>query len=249
MVKHVAYDTYKKGSEEEMSHEEFIKLVKDAIYDECTDARIVPSILIAHAALLSDWGRSELAIKANNLYKTAASSIFSKKSVYEQTSYSETSSGKLIPLRTSYRVYDSWYDSVTDYIARILNKEKYLAMTECKTLEESLHCYVELTDKETPHLESRIMSFITMYRLDQYDYIRSRHNPFNLAQIGDRGEIVRWLQYELSVRGYKISASFIGDFFDYPTMIAVRDYQKDHGLDPHGILDLKTLKTLVAKES
>ena len=51
-----------------MSHEEFIQIVKTAIYEECTDGRVVTSILIANEAVVSDWGRSEVAMNANNLY-------------------------------------------------------------------------------------------------------------------------------------------------------------------------------------
>ena len=67
----------------------------------------------------------------------------------------------------------------------------------------------------------------------------------NIAQIGDRGEIVRWLQYELRTRGYESKDPFACDFFDYPMMNMVRDYQKDHGLEPHGVVDLKTLRSLL----
>lgn len=51
-----------------MSNNEFIDLVKDAVYEVCLDGRIMPSILIAHAAILSNWGKSDIAINANNLY-------------------------------------------------------------------------------------------------------------------------------------------------------------------------------------
>ena len=229
-----------------MSHEEFIKIVKDAIYEECIDARIVPSILIAHAIIISDWGTDDVAIKANNLFKIKTSTWYTSRESYTCVVLTETSSGKMFQQEVHYRIYDSWRDSVVDYIARMLSKEKYDVMVSLNTTMECVRKYVELTDQSTPHLESRINNIIQNYQLTQYDYIRGKYNPFNIAQIGDRGEFVKWLQYELSSRGYDIVAPFIGDFFDYPTMAALKNYQRDHDLEPHGIVDLKTLKTLIS---
>ena len=79
-----------------MSHEEFIQIVKTAIYEECTDGRVVPSVLIAHAAVVSDWGRSEVAMNANNLYNVTCSSILGGLGSYEATVPTETSSGKRV---------------------------------------------------------------------------------------------------------------------------------------------------------
>ena len=160
---------------------------------------VVPSILIAHAAIVSDWGRSEVAMNANNLYNVTCSSILGSLGAYETTITTETSSGKPIVTKVRYRKYASWHDSVVDYIARMLDKEKYFKLTELQTISELVKCYVQLTDRTTPHLDSRILNIIKMYRLIQYDEIRGRYNPFNIAQIGDRGEIVRWLQYELRI--------------------------------------------------
>lgn len=228
-----------------MSHEEFIQIVKTAIYEECTDGRVVPSILIAHAAVISDWGRSEVAMNANNLYNVTCSSILGGLGSYEASVPAETSSGKLIKTKIHYRKYASWHDSVVDYVERLKDKEKYIELTKLETILELVKCYVRLTDKQTPHLDSRILNVIKTYQLTQYDAIRGKYNPFNIAQIGDRGEIVRWLQYELRTRGYESKDPYVCDFFDYPMMNMVRDYQKDHGLEPHGVVDLKTLCSLL----
>lgn len=228
-----------------MSHEEFIQIVKTAIYEECTDGRVVPSILIAHAAIISDWGRSEVAMNANNLYNVTCSSILGSLGAYETTITTETSSGKVINTKVRYRKYASWHDSVVDYIARMLDKEKYFKLTELQTISELVKCYVQLTDRTTPHLDSRILNVIKMYRLIQYDEIRGRYNPFNIAQIGDRGEIVRWLQYELRTRGYYDKGQYITEFFDYTMMNSIRAYQIDHGLEPHGVVDVKTLRSFL----
>lgn len=195
-----------------MSHEEFIQIVKTAIYEECTDGRVVPSILIAHAAIISDWGRSEVAMNANNLYNVTCSSILGSLGAYETTITTETSSGKIINTKVRYRKYASWHDSVVDYIARMLDKEKYFKLTELQTISELVKCYVQLTDRTTPHLDSRILNVIKIYRLIQYDEIRGRYNPFNIAQIGDRGKLFDGYNMNFGQEGIMIKDSILLNF-------------------------------------
>ena len=195
-----------------MSHEEFIQIVKTAIYEECTDGRVVPSILIAHAAIVSDWGRSEVAMNANNLYNVTCSSILGSLGAYETTITTETSSGKIINTKVRYRKYASWHDSVVDYIARMLDKEKYFKLTELQTISELVKCYVQLTDRTTPHLDSRILNVIKIYRLIQYDEIRGRYNPFNIAQIGDRGKLFDGYNMNFGQEGIMIKDSILLNF-------------------------------------
>ena len=195
-----------------MSHEEFIQIVKTAIYEECTDGRVVPSILIAHAAIISDWGRSEVAMNANNLYNVTCSSILGSLGAYETTITTETSSGKIINTKVRYRKYASWHDSVVDYIARMLDKEKYFKLTELQTISELVKCYVQLTDRTTPHLDSRILNVIKIYRLIQYDEIRGRYNPFNIAQIGDRGKLFDGYNMNFEQEGIMIKDSILLNF-------------------------------------
>lgn len=228
-----------------MSNNEFIDLVKDAVYEVCLDGRIMPSILIAHAAILSNWGKSDIAINANNLYNVQCPPLLVGES-YVVNDTINTITGKSVNNVVHYRVYSSWKESVIDYIERIMIKPKYDELIHINNIDECVSTYSRLTDKSNKALPLKLMKLIRKYSLTQYDIVRGKHNPYNIAQIGDKGELVRWLQYELMIRGYKGDGFFITSFYDYQTMLAVKDYQKNNNIDPSGIVDLKTLKTLIS---
>lgn len=65
--------------------------------------------------------------------------------------------------------------------------------------------------------------------------------PKKNVRIGSRGNDVRWLQYELNKRWYKLTVDGIAG---EKTISALIDYQKQHGLTPDGICGPKTIDSL-----
>lgn len=65
--------------------------------------------------------------------------------------------------------------------------------------------------------------------------------PFCNVKFGDRGNIVRWVQYQLNIRGYDLQEDGI---FGKLTKDSVIDFQKKNSLIPNGIVDLKTKSAL-----
>lgn len=229
-----------------MSNEEFISMMKDIISGECAGNRIIPSILIAHAAVTSKWGKSDIALHANNLYHVQCKPELVD-NYYEKQEIIQTGTGKQTVSSTRYyRIYSSWKESIIDYIARLTMKENYNVVGTQADIEGCVKSYAYVTTRDKYNtLENKILAIIHKYNLNRFDSMNGKYNPYALAQVGDHGEIVKWTQYELAKAGYCVNSDeYNTGFFDYHLMIKLSMFQSDHGLEPTGIVDLKTLKTL-----
>ncbi|MBQ2810565.1 MAG: glucosaminidase domain-containing protein [Alphaproteobacteria bacterium] len=81
---------------------------------------IPPSILIAAAAIYTDWGTSRLAIEGNNLYKA--------KNWYSDEGLKPLSDDK----DYRYKVYNSLEDSIRDYILRVNQNVNFKAFWQAR---------------------------------------------------------------------------------------------------------------------
>ena len=81
---------------------------------------ILPSITISQAILESSWGKSDLSVKANNLFGIKADSSWKGKSVTMTTSeyYNDVIKG-------NFRSYENKTDSLDDYGTFILSNKRY----------------------------------------------------------------------------------------------------------------------------
>lgn len=228
-----------------MSHDEFINIIKKAVYENCLDRRIIPSIIISHAIIASDWGVSELAIRANNIFGTKCNPDLVS-TCYRIREHVQSATGKTYDMQdVTYRMYPSWRDSVLDYITRIEMKDSFLKVGSYRSLDKNVQEYATVVSLRNEAINyTKLSNMIQEYELDQYDDFKKNHNPYVLAQIGDRGEMVKWIQYELSVQGYRSRSHFEDGFFDYDLMVTLQRYQSDHDMEPSGFVDLKTFKTL-----
>lgn len=82
---------------------------------------VPPSILLATAAIYTDWGTSRVAIEANNLYK--AQNWYTDdglKPLSDDTDY-------------TYKIYDSLEDSIRDYILKVNKSVDYRSFWHART--------------------------------------------------------------------------------------------------------------------
>ncbi|SFD00159.1 glycoside hydrolase family 73 protein [Clostridium uliginosum] len=81
---------------------------------------ILPSITISQAILESSWGKSELSVKANNLFGIKADSSWKGKSVNMTTSeyYKDV-------IKDNFRSYENKTDSLDDYGKFLSNNKRY----------------------------------------------------------------------------------------------------------------------------
>ncbi|WP_252230867.1 glucosaminidase domain-containing protein [Clostridium sp. ZBS15] len=81
---------------------------------------ILPSITISQAILESNWGKSDLSVKANNLFGIKADSSWKGKSITMTTSEYYDS-----VIKDTFRSYENKTDSLDDYGKFILNNKRY----------------------------------------------------------------------------------------------------------------------------
>lgn len=81
---------------------------------------VLPSVIIAQAALETGWGKSELASKSNNLFGIKADKSWNGKKINMKTSenFNDT-------IYDNFRVYDSKSESIKDYGDFLKNNKRY----------------------------------------------------------------------------------------------------------------------------
>ena len=83
------------------------------------------SVIIAQAAIESNWGRSALSAKYNNYFGIKAGKSWQGKTVNMKTG--EVFDGKNVTINSNFRVYDSLADSIRDR-NRLLRMPRYKAV-------------------------------------------------------------------------------------------------------------------------
>ena len=126
----------------------------------------LPSVLIAQAAIESNWGRSTLSAKYNNYFGIKAGKSWKGKTVNMKTG--EVFNGQNVTITSNFRVYDSLVDSIRDR-NRLLRTARYATVepattprAQAEAIKASGYCTA------TNYVES-IMETIAANNLTQYD--------------------------------------------------------------------------------
>lgn len=95
------------------------------------DNDLFASVMLGQIIEESDWGQSELAMNANNLFGVEADSSWTGE-VYEKNT-SEFIDGKSTTVKAKFRKYPSQVDSLKDYVSKIVgNPERYVNVLRSK---------------------------------------------------------------------------------------------------------------------
>ncbi|NFS05764.1 mannosyl-glycoprotein endo-beta-N-acetylglucosamidase [Clostridium botulinum] len=148
--------------------DELIPISKE-LYDEYG---ILPSITIGQAILESDWGRSELSKKGNNLFGIKATPSWQGKVLNMETS--ENYNDKI---KDNFRYYSSKEDSIKDYANFLVKNKRYrenkvFRATEYKTQAKAIEKagYSTKKDKDGNLLYSSLLGkIIREYNLQLID--------------------------------------------------------------------------------
>lgn len=153
-----------------VTKKEFLKQLAPHAQELQEGYGILPSIILGQAILESNWGTSELASEYKNLFgvkaygNQAAVSLDTKEYVDEQW----------IVIKGSFRVYDSWAESIDEHTLLLLHGvswnprkyEKVLTASNYKVAAQALQDAGYATD---PTYAEKIKDVIESYHLDQYD--------------------------------------------------------------------------------
>ncbi|EKN38018.1 mannosyl-glycoprotein endo-beta-N-acetylglucosaminidase domain-containing protein [Clostridium botulinum CFSAN001627] len=148
--------------------DELIPISKE-LYDEYG---ILPSVTIGQAILESDWGRSELSKKGNNLFGIKATPSWQGKVLNMETS--ENYNDKI---KDNFRYYSSKGDSIKDYANFLVKNKRYrenkvFRATEYKTQAKAIEKagYSTKKDKDGNLLYSSLLGkIIREYNLQLID--------------------------------------------------------------------------------
>nr|WP_282556364.1 glycoside hydrolase family 73 protein [Weissella fangxianensis] len=131
---------------------------------------LLSSISIAQAALESNWGQSELSSKYNN--------FFGVKSSAEQPSVTlatkEYENNQWITINDSFRVYNSWQDSMAAHAQLLVNgtsdnPQRYATVIQAKDYKTAANGLVTGGYATDPTYADKIIHMIETYHLDKYD--------------------------------------------------------------------------------
>lgn len=129
--------------------------------------RIPLSFTVAQAALESGWAKSELAQKYFNLFGVKADSSWAGPTVTLPTT--EYVGGMPVTQQATWRVYDSWLDSIKDRAAFLLDNPRYapaFAYTSGATFAQAVAAAGYATD---PNYAAKIISIIKTHNLSALD--------------------------------------------------------------------------------
>lgn len=124
------------------------------------------SVIIAQAAIESNWGRSALSAKYNNFFGIKAGTSWKGKTVNMKTG--EVFDGKNVTINSNFRVYDSLADSIRDR-NRLLRTKRYKPVEAATTPEAQATAIKECGYCTATNYVASIMATINANGLTQYD--------------------------------------------------------------------------------
>ncbi|MFJ6208898.1 glycoside hydrolase family 73 protein [Lysinibacillus sp. NPDC092081] len=131
---------------------------------------VLPSITIAQAILESNFGESELAVKANNLFGIKGS--YKGKSVKMQTI--EYKNNKSYTIEAEFRAYPDLKSALIDHTKLILegtswNEQQYYDVLAASNYQEAAYALKKNHYSTDPMYPEKLIAIIEQYNLGKYD--------------------------------------------------------------------------------
>lgn len=155
---------------EAQSHQQFIERLVPHAQELQDGYGVIPSIILGQAILESNWGKSTLASKYNNLFGIKAYGDQKKVSLETKEFVNE----EWITIQGDFKVYDSWEQSMDDHTQLFVQGvdwnpalyEKVITATNYQEAAQALQDAGYATD---PGYAQKIIQVIETYQLNQYD--------------------------------------------------------------------------------
>lgn len=155
---------------EAQSHQQFIERLVPHAQELQDGYGVLPSIILGQAILESNWGKSTLASKYNNLFGIKAYGDQKKVSLETKEFVNE----EWITIQGDFKVYDSWEQSMDDHTQLFVQGvdwnpalyEKVIMATNYQEAAQALQDAGYATD---PGYAQKIIQVIETYQLNQYD--------------------------------------------------------------------------------
>lgn len=155
---------------EAQSHQQFIERLVPHAQELQDGYGVLPSIILGQAILESNWGKSTLASKYNNLFGIKAYGDQKKVSLETKEFVNE----EWITIQGDFKVYDSWEQSMDDHTQLFVqgvdwNPALYEKVITATNYQEAAQALQEAGYATDPGYAQKIIQVIETYQLDQYD--------------------------------------------------------------------------------
>ncbi|HGV8407362.1 TPA: glycoside hydrolase family 73 protein [Enterococcus faecium] len=155
---------------EAQSHQQFIERLVPHAQELQDGYGVLPSIILGQAILESNWGKSTLASKYNNLFGIKAYGDQKKVSLETKEFVNE----EWITIQGDFKVYDSWEQSMDDHTQLFVqgvdwNPALYEKVITATNYLEAAQALQEAGYATDPGYAQKIIQVIETYQLNQYD--------------------------------------------------------------------------------
>lgn len=167
-------------TEPQTNQEKFIAKIGLMVKADMAKTGILACITMAQAILESGWGKSELAVNANNLFgmkKSLSGNTWSgstwKGKTYSKTTKEVYASGPAT-VQADFRAYDSWQDSVNDHSAYLAGAKngstlRYKGLVGCTGYKKAAQIIKDGGYATAPDYVSKLCKLIEQYDLTKYN--------------------------------------------------------------------------------
>jgi len=208
--------------------ETFLAKIKPMVIVDMEQSGILASLTAAQAFIESNKGNSGLTQKANNLFGIKGS--YNGQSVKMETT--EYYHGQPVRVMADFRKYPDWQASISDHSAMFNRMKRYENLRGLRDYKLACKYVKEDGYATSPTYTQTLLNVIEKYKL--YEWDKAPELP--TLQEGDRGDYVRSWQNYLILQGYDLKSDGI---FGPITKKCVKDWQKENGLEPTGIITPK----------
>ena len=158
------------SKKEQLSHEAFIQELAPTAEKMDQRYHVPASISLAQAILESNWGKSELAARYNNLFGVKAA-LWEPHVKLETKEYEN---GKWITVTASFRTYWSWEESMKDHVKLMINgtdwnQKQYEKVIQAKDYRQAAYALQQAGYATDPTYAEKLISMIETYQLYRYD--------------------------------------------------------------------------------
>lgn len=131
---------------------------------------VLPSITLGQAILESDWGKSELASKYNNLFGIKAFGNQPKVTLSTKEYVNE----QWITIQGDFRVYQSYEESMDDHAQLFVrgvdwDPNKYQPVLQAKNFEQAADALQQAGYATDPTYAEKVKQIISAHQLQKYD--------------------------------------------------------------------------------
>lgn len=150
------------------TQKKFVSKMIPSVLKAYADTGVKPSVSLAQAGIESGWGTSGLAKGGNNLYGMKAGSKW-KGAIYS-ASTKEYGSGGSYTIKSGFRAYGSWDQSVQDYV-KTMTGGRYDKALKANNYYDAVVAIKNAGYASDPNYVKHITGTITKYNLQALDAI------------------------------------------------------------------------------